>query len=580
MKHLLRYMKGYRLQCVLAPAFKLSEALMELFVPLFVSRIIDVGIAQSDARLILADSLRIILLGIAGLLFSVTAQYFSAKAAIGFSTGLRSALFQKIQTFSYTRLDTVGLPTLITRLTGDVDRVQSGVNMTLRLFLRSPFLIIGTVAAAFLIDRDSALLFVATVPLLSALVFGVMTAGIRLFKEVQKKLDIITRSASDQLRGARVIRAFGGERAEIQTFSEENTALAALQKLSGKISALLTPGSYILINFATVLLIAVGALKVKDGALSAGQVVALYNYMAKILVELLKFADLIITVTRAAASASRIADLLNDGDGEDIRTRTPLPEDSGAPLIEFRDVSFTYARTEAPALEHIGFRAYPGQHIGIIGGTGSGKTTLVNLIPRFYEADGGQILYKGVDLRDLPVRSLREKIGVVPQKAALFHGSLRDNIRWGAPDATDEEILSALETAQARDVIDQKKDGLNFIIEENADNLSGGQRQRLTIARALVGKPEILILDDSSNALDYATDYRLRRALAALPFSPCIFTVSQRTAAVRDCDLILVLDDGKAVGVGTHDTLLASCDVYRQIHLSQAPNEREGGGTP
>lgn len=572
MKKLLPYMKGYRIQCFLAPLFKLVEALLELFVPILVAQIIDFGIANSDKKLIINDTLIIIFLGVLGLLFSVTAQYFSAKAAIGFSTQLRSALFQKVQGFSYSRLDKIGLSSVITRLTGDVDRLQSGVNMTLRLFLRSPFLVVGSVVSAFFIDTQAAWIFMAIVPILSLIVFGVMWIGIRLYKKVQAHLDEMMRSASDQLRGARVIRAFRNENTEISLFSSIANALATLQKNTGRITALLTPGTYIVINFATILLLYVGALKIDNGILTQGEVVALYNYIAKVLVELLKLADLLIAVTKAAASVSRTAELLDGEEEEDKGTKEPEYL-SHAPLLEIKNLSFTYDRTEAPALENIHFQVQPGQWIGIIGGTGSGKTTLVNLLPRFYEPSEGEILYKGVNLQKIPRKILRQKIGVVPQEAVLFRGSIRENIQWGKQDASDEEIFSALEAAQALDFVKEKSGVLDFPIEENARNLSGGQKQRLCIARALVRKPEILILDDSSSALDFATDYRLRSSLAALPYSPCVFTVSQRTTSVKNCQLILVLDDGKAVGMGTHEELLKNCLVYRQIHLSQNPEE-------
>ena len=574
MKKLFVYMKGYRTECVLAPLFKLIEALLELFVPILVADIIDLGIGAGDRSFIIRYSIYVALLGLLGLLFSVTAQYFSAKAAIGFASRLRLAAFSRVQDFSYSQIDAFGTPSIITRITGDIDRVQSGVNMTLRLFLRSPFVVFGSVIAAFLIDTKSALVFAGTVPLLSIIVFGIMVAGIRLFKAVQGKLDKLTKATGDNLRGARVIRAFRNEDKEVRDFSATAEALAKLQKFTGRITALLTPSTYIIINFATILLIYIGALKVDGGELSQGEVVALYNYMAKILVELIKLADLIITMTKAAASATRTAELITAPAEDSHETDKAMPAPvEGAPLLTMEDVSFTYHDGAEPALSHINLTVQPGSRIGIIGGTGSGKTTLVNLIPRFYEAQEGKICYHGIPLSDVPKSRLRSRIGVVPQKAVLFSGTVRENMKWGNADATEEEIRAALQNAQALDFVQEKEGALDFVISENGGNLSGGQKQRLAIARALVKKPEILILDDSSSALDYATDYRLRTALAALPENPCIFMVSQRTVSVKDCDRILVLDDGQVAGCGTHEQLLASCDIYRQIHLSQYPDE-------
>ena len=575
MKKLFSYMRGYRTECVLAPLFKLIEALLELFVPVLVADIIDFGIGAGDRGYIVRYSLYIAALGLLGLLFSVTAQYFSAKAAIGFASRLRLAAFSRIQGFSYSQIDSFGIPSMITRLTGDIDRVQSGVNMTLRLFLRSPFVVFGSVIAAFLIDTKSALIFTGTVPLLSVIVFGIMLAGIKLFKKVQAKLDSITKSTGDNLRGVRVIRAFRGEDKEVENFSATAAALAKIQKFTGKITSLLTPSTYIIINFATILLIYVGALKVNQGDLSQGEVVALYNYMAKILVELIKLADLIITMTKAAASASRTAELIGEEtEDEPDDENAPLPAFSaGAPLLQFRDVTFTYHDGAEPALSHIDFTAPKGSRIGIIGGTGSGKTTLINLIPRFYDAQSGEISYRGVPLSQIGQGALRKKIGIVPQKSVLLGGSIRDNLRWGDPNATDEELKNALQKAQALDFVMDKEGGLSYEIAENGGNLSGGQKQRLAIARALVKKPEILILDDSSSALDYATDYRLRQALSEIGKEMCIFIVSQRTVSVKDCDTILVLDDGVIVGKGTHEELMKSCNIYREIHYSQYPDE-------
>ena len=576
MKSLLKYFRGLRLACVLAPAFKLTEALLELFVPVLVARMIDVGIYGDGGNpYIIKQALLMLALGAAGLLLAVTAQYFSARAATGFSRRIRSAAYENVQTWSYSQLDSFGVPSVITRLTGDCDRIQSGVNLTLRLLLRSPFVVFGSVIAALSIDRQSSLVFFGAVPVLMLIVFGVMLVSIKLYGKVQSYLDKITKSAEDNLSGARVIRAFRAEKRESEAFADNASALAKIQKFTGRITSLLTPSPYIVINAATVLLIWVGALRVDGGKLTQGEVVALYNYMAKILVELIKLADLIITITRALASAKRAAALIDTkGEDENGVASVPAPV-AGAPLIEFRDAGLTYRGSAEPALEHISFTADRGERIGVIGGTGSGKSSLVSLIPRFYKNDGGEVLYSGVPAQELPVGAIRERIGVVPQHTALFRGSVRDNIRWGKPDATDDEIREALSAAQALDFVEAKEGGLDFMIQENGSNLSGGQKQRLAIARALVKKPEILILDDSSSALDYATDLKLRQALSQLDSAPCVFTVSQRTVAVRDCDRILVLDDGKLAGTGTHDELLKNNPIYREIHLSQYPEEAE-----
>ena len=568
MKSLLKYFKGLRVACVLAPLFKLTEALLELFIPV----LIDNGITVGDRAYILRCVLYIVALGFVGLLFAVTAQYFSAKAATGFAERLRNAAYRNIQGYSYTQLDAAGIPSMITRLTGDVDRVQSGVNMTLRLLLRSPFVVFGSVIAACMIDMKSALLFIGTVPVLAVIVFGIMLAGIRLFGKVQAYLDRITKSTEDTLSGARVIRAFGSEQREAAHFADTAAALAAIQKFTGRITALLTPTTYIIINLATVLLIYTGALRVEQRLLTQGAVVALYNYMAKILVELIKLADLIITITKAAASAKRTAALINEPPEDTAEISADAAYAPGAPLLEFRGVGMTYRGAAAPALENVSLTAEAGQRIGIIGGTGAGKSTLISLIPRFYDYDRGEILFCGVPIAALSGGALRREIGIVPQHTVLFSGTVRDNIRWGKSDADDDEITAALTAAQA-DFVLKKDGGLDFMIRENGANLSGGQKQRLAIARALVKKPKILILDDSASALDYATDYRLRQALAALDYRPCVFIVSQRTVAVRDCDQILVLDDGRPAGVGAHAELLKTCAVYREIHDSQSPEE-------
>ncbi|MBR5427034.1 MAG: ABC transporter ATP-binding protein [Clostridia bacterium] len=574
MKPLLKYFRGLRLSCFLAPLFKLTEALLELFVPVLVARMIDVGIrGDGGTPYLIRQSLLMLALGAAGLLLAVTAQYFSAKAATGFTNRIRSAAFRNIQTWSYSQLDSFGIPSVITRLTGDADRIQSGVNLTLRLLLRSPFVVFGSVIAALTIDKESSLVFFGTVPVLAVIVFGVMLVSIRLYGKVQAYLDKITKSAEDNLSGARVIRAFRAEKRESAAFADAASALAKIQKFTGRVTSLLTPSTYIVINAATVVLIYVGALRVDGGRLSQGEVVALYNYMAKILVELIKLADLIITITRALASAKRVAALIETKGEDETGGADAIEAIDGAPLLEFRSVGLTYRGAAEPALEEISFTADRGERIGVIGGTGSGKSSLISLIPRFYRSDGGEIRYSGVPADELSVGAIREKIAVVPQHTSLFSGTVRDNIRWGKPDATDEEIRDALAAAQALSFVEEKDGGLDFVICENGSNLSGGQKQRLAIARALVKKPEILILDDSSSALDYATDLKLRQALASLDYAPCVFTVSQRTAAVRDCDKILVLDDGKIAGAGTHEELLQNNEIYREIHLSQYPEE-------
>lgn len=564
MKRLLKYFDGYKKECALAPLFKMLEALLELFVPLVVKRIIDVGIAGGDTGYILRMCLLLAGLALAGLLLSVTAQFFAARAAVGFSSALRSSLFKHILSFGYPETDSLGTPSLITRMTDDINLVQSGVNLTLRLLLRSPFVVFGAVIMAFTVDTRSALVFAGTVPVLSVVVFGVMLGTMPLYKTVRGKLDGVVSSARQALSGVRVIRAFGLEEKEEGDFRERTSAHFAAERRAGRISALMNPVTYVLINIAVILLIRTGALRVDAGVLTQGAVVALYNYMSQILVELIKLADLIISISKALTGANRIADVL------DQKCSLTCPEkgaepDYTAPAVEFTDVSLRYGGNKEDSVEHISFSARVGTSLGIVGSTGSGKSTLVNLIPRFYDATGGEVKLFGHNVKDYDAATLAGLTAVVPQKAVLFAGTIRDNLRWGKEDATEEEMLAALKTAQALDIIKAKSLGLDEMIEAGGKNLSGGQRQRLTIARALLKKAPILLLDDSSSALDPATDLRLRRALAALDPKPCVVIVSQRAAAVAECDHILVLEDGGILAEGTHDTLRAECETYKEF---------------
>lgn len=576
MMKLLGYLKhGYMKETVLSPLFKCIEAVLELFVPVVVADIIDKGIGGGDKGYVINMCLLLAGIGLTGLLFSVTAQFFAAKAATGFAKRVGGALFRHIQGLSYTDLDETGASTLITRMTSDLNQVQTGVNMTLRLLLRSPFIVFGAMIMAFTIDVQSALVFAAAIPVLSAIVFGIMLVCIPLYKSVREKLDKVLGKTRENLTGARVIRAFCKEEKEIGEFEAANSVLTDEQKHVGRISALMNPLTFAVINIAIIALIWCGAWRVDSGALTQGEVVALYNYMSQILVELIKLASLIITITKAVACGNRIEAALESGEG--MSEGTESGGFSGYKYsVEFRNVSFGYKGGGESSLENIDFAAEKGSVIGIIGGTGSGKTTLVNLIPRFYEATKGDIYIDGIDIKDYKTEALREKIGVVPQKAALFKGSIRDNMKWGKENATDEEIYKALEIAQAKEVVDGKEGGLDYVIEQGGKNLSGGQRQRLTIARALVKKPEILILDDSASALDFATDARLRKALKELK-DTTVFIVSQRTSSIRHADKIIVLDDGKAVGTGTHDELLKSCEVYSEIYNSQFRKEGAAG---
>ena len=566
MKRLARYLKGYTKECILGPLFKLLEATLELFVPFVVAAMIDNGVETGNIPYLVKAMLILVLLGAVGLIFSVTAQFFAAKASVGFTTRLRHALFHKVGTLSYSDLDRMGTSSLITRMTTDCNTVQSGTNLILRLALRSPFVVFGAMVMAFTIDVPCALTFVVAIPALSVVVFGIMLISIPLYKKVQKKLDSVLFATRENIGGARVIRAFGREDEEIADFREKNDALTAAQKFVGAISNLLNPLTYTMINAATFFLIYQGAVRVDHGILTQGQVVALYNYMGMILVELIKLASLIISIAKALASADRIAAVLDTEPSMENGDRPFTIK--GEEILSFDNVSLRYHESGEDSLSGITFSVKRGETVGIIGGTGSGKSSLVNLIPRFYDATGGKILLYGEDIRSYDTESLRAHIGVVPQKAVLFKGTLRDNMKWGKEDATDEEIAYAVETAQATGVV-RDKGGLDAMIEAGGRNLSGGQRQRLTIARALVKKPDILILDDSASALDFATDAALRRALRENTGDSTVFIVSQRASSLLFADKIIVLDDGEAVAIGSHDELLTTCPLYREIYETQ-----------
>ncbi len=569
MKKLLAYLKGYEKESILGPLFKLLEASFELIVPLVVAAMIDRGIGQGNKGYAGRMTLLLIALGLVGLVCSVTAQYFAAKASVGFVTRLRHALMEHLQKFTYAQLDKVGSSTLITRMTSDMNQVQTGMNLALRLLLRSPFVVFGAMIMAFFVDAKAAMVFVVAIPLLSVVVFGIMLLTIPLYKKVQARLDGVTGVTRENLSGVRVLRAFGKEEAEKAEFREKNQGLTTLQKKVGRVSSLMNPLTYAMINGAIVALIYQGALRVDAGALTQGQVVALYNYMSQILVELIKMANLIINMTKAAACGGRIQSILDMPAGAE---KLDGGKEGGDCAVEFRNVCLKYPGAAEDSLTDLTFRVPRGQTVGVIGGTGSGKSSLVNLIPRFYDATGGQVLVNGRDVRAWEPQELRRRIGVVPQKAELFAGSIRDNLKWGDEDADDAALLAAAEAAQAGDVV-RNKGGLDAWIEQHGRNLSGGQRQRLTIARALVRRPEILILDDSASALDYATDAALRSALAHLDWRPTVFIVSQRTSSIRHANLILVLEDGKVAGMGSRGELMENCPVYREIHESQFGKE-------
>lgn len=570
-------MKHYKKETILAPLFKMLEASFELLVPLVMAAVIDTGIAHGDKSYIIRMCLVLVALGVIGLVCSITAQFYAAKAATGFSTELRHALFQHIQSFTFTEMDTIGTSTLITRMTSDVNQVQSGVNLVLRLFLRSPFIVFGAMIMAFTVDAKAALVFVVTIPLLSVIVFGVMLITMPLYKKVQANLDQVLLVTRENLTGARVIRAFNKEEHEKGRFEECNQLLTDAQKFVGRISGLMNPLTYIIVNGAIMVLIYVGAVRVQIGILTQGEVVALINYMSQILVELVKLANLIITVTKAIACGNRIQSVFEEKPGMQDGS-FGWEQAEGAPMVEFDHVSLTYKGAGAESLSDISFRTQKGQTIGIIGGTGSGKSSLVNLIPRFYEATKGRIRINGRDIRDYRMDVLREHIGIVLQKAVLFKGTIEENLRWGKENATAEELEEALVVSQAKEFVDTKNGRLDFRIEQGGRNLSGGQKQRLTIARALVKNPDILILDDSASALDFATDAKLRRAIRQMKESPTVFIVSQRASSIQYADQIIVLDDGEMVGIGTHAELLETCPVYQEIYYSQYPKEAAENG--
>ncbi len=580
MKQLMTYLKDYKKESILAPLFKLLEAFFELLVPLVMANIIDYGISNRNMGYIGKMGLLLLLLGVVGLASSITAQFFAAKAAVGFSTKLRQALFNHIEDLSFTDIDKAGTSTMITRMTSDVNQVQSGINMTLRLFLRSPIIVFGAMIMAFTIDVKCALIFVVAIPLLSVVVFGIILSTIPMYKKVQSKLDQVLGITRENLTGVRVIRAFHQEAKEADRFRENNEALSAMQIFVGKISACMNPVTYIIVNGAIIALIYTGAVQVNIGNLSQGEVVAIINYMNQILVELVKLANLIVTMTKALACAERVASVFDIGadaayvGAQDQELADKV--DQSAPFLDFKHVSLTYQGAGAPTLQDMNFTVNRGDTVGIIGGTGSGKTSLVNLIPGFYPATEGEILLEGRDIRTMSDEELRGRIGVVPQKAVLFKGTIRSNLQWGKPDATEEEMWKALELAQASEVVDGKPGKLDATVAQNGKNFSGGQRQRLTIARALVRNPEILILDDSASALDYATDAKLRAAIRTLEDKTTTFIVSQRASTIRHADKIIVLDDGEIAGMGTHDELLKDCTVYQEIYYSQYPEQRGG----
>lgn len=580
MKRLMMYLKDYKKESILAPLFKLLEAFFELMVPLVMANIIDYGISNRNMGYIGKMGLLLLLLGVVGLASSITAQFFAAKAAVGFSTKLRQALFDHIEDLSFTDIDKAGTSTMITRMTSDVNQVQSGINMTLRLFLRSPIIVFGAMIMAFTIDVKCALIFVVAIPLLSIVVFGIILSTIPMYKKVQSRLDQVLGITRENLTGVRVIRAFHQEAKEEERFRENNEALSAMQIFVGKISACMNPVTYVIVNGAIIALIYTGAVQVNIGNLSQGEVVAIINYMNQILVELVKLANLIVTMTKALACADRVDSVFEIGaDAAYVGAQNQKladKVDKSAPFLDFKHVSLTYQGAGAPTLQDMNFTVNRGDTVGIIGGTGSGKTSLVNLIPGFYPATEGEILLEGRDIRTMSDEELRGRIGVVPQKAVLFKGTIRSNLQWGKPDAAEEEMWKALELAQASEVVDGKPGKLDATVAQNGKNFSGGQRQRLTIARALVRNPEILILDDSASALDYATDAKLRAAIRTLEDKTTTFIVSQRASTIRHADKIIVLDDGEIAGMGTHDELLKDCTVYQEIYYSQYPEQRGG----
>ena len=572
MKKILKFMKGYGKECVLAPLFKMLEAAFELMIPLVVAEIVDVGIAGGNMPYIMKMCIVMVVLGVVGLISSCTAQFFSAKAAVGFSARLRYHVMEHLLRLSYTQIDTVGTSTMVTRMTSDINQVQNGVNLTLRLLLRSPFVVFGAMIMAFTIDADAALVFVGMIGILCIIVFGIMLITMPMYKGVQGALDKVTSATRQNLSGVRVLRAFRMERQETEDFCQQTENLTKKQMSAGRISALLNPVTFVVVNLAIIILVHVGAVKVNGGVLTQGLVIALYNYMTQILVELIKMANLIITMTKAVASGNRVSAILDIQPEVNEGSRTDAIQGE----VEFKNVTAHYEGAGHPSLENISFTAEPGQTIGVIGGTGSGKTTLINLIPGFYPAAGGEVLIDGRPVAEFDREVLRRSIGIVPQKAVLFHGTIRENLRWGDENASDEMLWQALETAQAREVVKDKEGELDAEVLQGGSNFSGGQRQRLTIARALVRKPGILILDDSASALDYATDAKLRMAIRSMENPPTTFIVSQRAASVRFADQIIVLDDGEMAGIGTHEELLETCGVYQEIYYSQFPKEVAG----
>ncbi len=579
MKQLLKYLKSYRKESIIAPLFKMLEATFELFVPLVMADIIDVGIANKDENYILMRGAILVALGIIGLTCSLTAQYFAAKAAVGFGTQVRNSLFCHINSLSHTELDVLGTSTLITRMTTDINQVQNGVNLFLRLFLRSPFIVFGAMIMAFTINVKAALVFVAAIPLLAVVIFGIMKVSIPMYADVQKQLDKVVLSTRENLNGVRVIRAFNRQDEEKETYQEKNSLLKDLQMKVGNLSALMNPVTYVIVNLAIVAIVWTGGKEVNNGIITQGEVVALVNYMSQILVELIKLANLIVNITKSLACAERIASVLEvsssvkEAENAIYAGGKKMPQKEGIPLVEFENVSFTYSGAGAESLTNISFQVMPGETVGIIGSTGSGKSSLVSLIPRFYDATEGTVKINGVDIKEYSLTDIRDLVGFVQQKAVLFKGTIRDNMKWGKKDATDEEIMEALRIAQAEEFVLEKKDGLDTMITQGGSNLSGGQKQRLTIARALVKKPEILVLDDSSSALDFATEAGLRTAIRENTGHATVFIVSQRASTVRYSDRIIVLEDGCAVGIGTHDELIANCDVYKEICMSQLSSE-------
>lgn len=569
MKPILRFLKKYKLECVIAPLFKLLEACFDLFVPVVVTSIIDVGIKNRDTSFIIQKCLILVALGLIGLTCALIAQYFAAKAAVGMSTAMRYSLFEHLGKFSYSQTDNIGTSSMITRMTSDINQVQAGVNMSLRLFLRSPIIVFGAMIMAFFINKRIALIFAVVIPVLSLIVFGIILAGIPLYRKVQSKLDSVTSRTRENLSGVRVIRAFNKEKDEIEGFESANNAHTKIQNFTARITSLMNPLTYVVVNLGIIAIIYFSAPKVNSGEMTQGELVAIYNYMTQILVELVKLANTIFLVTKALACSRRIQAVFDTPAGMSGSDCSVTQGDENSPVVEFENVSMTYEAGGAPSVSGVNFKAYKGMTLGIIGGTGSGKTTLVNMIPRFYDATEGNVKFMGVDVKDFDLDTLRGNIGIVPQKAVLFKGSIRSNLTWGKCDATDEDLWEALKIAQADEFVKEKPGGLDAKVEQKGRNFSGGQRQRLCIARAIVRKSPVLILDDSASALDFATESKLRASIKNLDYNPCVFIISQRTSSISHADLIIVLDDGYVVGQGKHEELLKNCPVYREIYDSQ-----------